>query len=141
MATAVETSQHDGQSTVELVRIASDQVSRLVRSEIQLAKTELAEKGKRAGMGIALFAGAGVFAFFGAGALIATCALLLDLVLPAWASALIVTGGLFVLAAGLALFGRASLQRGLPPVPTQTVASVRADLDAAKHAVAERRQS
>src|SRR5262245_22121590 len=136
VATAVETSQHDGHSTVELVRIASDQVSRLVRSEIQLAKAELAEKGKRAGIGVGLFAGAGVFAFFGAGALIATCALLLDLVLPAWAAALIVTGGLFVLAAGLALFGRTSLKRGLPPVPTQTVASVRADLDAAKHAVA-----
>jgi uncharacterized membrane protein YqjE len=137
----VDTSQHDGHSTVELVRIASDQVSRLVRSEIQLAKAELAEKGKRAGMGVGMLATAGVLVFFGAGAIIATFALLLDLVLPAWAAALIVAGGLFVLAAGLVLAARASLKRALPPVPTATVASVRADLDAAKHAVADRRPS
>jgi hypothetical protein len=79
--------------------------------------------------------------FFGAGAIIATFALLLDLVLPAWAAALIVAGGLFVLAAGLALAARAAIKRALPPVPTATVASVRADLDAAKHAVADRRPS
>jgi uncharacterized membrane protein YqjE len=141
VATAVDTTQHDGHSTVELVRIASDQISRLVRSEIELAKVELADKGKRAGVGAGLLAAAGVLVFFGAGAIIATFALLLDLVLPAWAAALIVAGGLFLLAAGLALVGRASLKRALPAVPTATVASVRADLDAAKHAVADRRPS
>jgi len=141
VATAVDTSQRDGHGTVELVRVASDQISRLVRSEIQLAKAELADKGKRAGIGVGLLGTAGVLVFFGAGALIATFALLLDLVLPAWAAALIVAGTLFVLAAGLALAGRASLQRALPPVPEATVASVRADLDAAKHAVADRRPS
>ena len=132
---------HDEYSTVQLVRIASDQIARLVRAEIQLAKTELAEKGKRAGLGAALLAGAGVMAFYGTGALIATIALLLALALPAWASALIVTGMLFVLAGLMALAGRAALKRGLPPVPTATVASVRADLDAAKQAVSDRHPS
>jgi hypothetical protein len=139
--TTRQNAQHDGQSTVELVRIASDQVSRLVRSEIQLAKTELADKGKRAGLGAGLIAGAGVMAFYGAGALIAAIALALALVLPGWAAALIVTGLLFAMAGLLALAGRASLKRGLPPVPTSTVASVKADLDAAKHAVSDRRVS
>jgi len=128
-------------STADLVKLAAEQVSRLVRDELKLAQTELAEKGKRAGLGVGMLATAGVLVFFGAGAIIATFALLLDLVLPAWAAALIVAGGLFLLAAGLALAARASLKRALPPVPTATVASVRADLDAAKHAVADRRPS
>jgi hypothetical protein len=137
----VPESVRDEHTTVQLVRIASDQVARLVRAEIQLAKTELAEKGKRAGLGAGLLAGAGVMAFYGTGALIATVALLLALALPAWAAALIVTGLLFVFAGLLALAGRASLKRGLPPVPTATVASVRADVDAAKQALAERHSS
>jgi hypothetical protein len=137
----MDTAQRDEHSTVELVRIASDQITRLVRGEIQLAKSELVDKGKRAGVGAGLLAGAGVFAFFGAGVAIATVVLALDLVLPAWAAALIVTGALFLLAGLLALVGRSSLQRSLPPVPTMTVASVRADLDAAKHAVSDRRPS
>jgi hypothetical protein len=138
VATAID-STRDEHTTVELVRIASDQASRLVRAEIQLAKAELAEKGKRAGLGAGLLGAAGVLAFYGVGALIATAALLIALALPAWAAALIVTGAIFVLAGGLALLGRASLKHGLPPVPTATVASVRADLDAARHAVSERR--
>jgi Putative Actinobacterial Holin-X, holin superfamily III len=147
VGTAVETPQRgsvpsegvrDEYSTVQLVRIASDQISRLMRAEIQLAKTELAEKGKRAGLGAGLMAGAGVVAVYGVGAAIATVALAIAVALPAWAAALIVTGGLFLFAGLLVLIGRAALKRGLPPVPTATVASVRADLDAAKQAVSER---
>lgn len=137
----MDTTARDEHSTVELVRIASDQISRLVRAELQLAKAELSDKGKRAGLGAGLLAGAGAVAIYGVGVLIAGFVLLLALVLPAWASALIVAGVLFALAAVLVLVGRASLKRGLPPVPTVTVASVRADLDAAKHAVADRRPS
>jgi hypothetical protein len=140
-AARMDATQRDEHSTVELVRIASDQISRLVRAELQLAKTELADKGKRAGLGAGLLAGAGVVAVYGVGTLIATFVLLLALALPAWASALIVAVVLFALAAVLVLVGRSSLKRGLPPVPTVTVASVRADLDAAKHAVADRRPS
>jgi hypothetical protein len=50
------------QSTGELVQLASEQISRLVRDEIALAKAELTEKGKHAGIGIGLFSGSGVFA-------------------------------------------------------------------------------
>jgi hypothetical protein len=140
-ATQMDATQRDEHSTVELVRIASDQISRLVRAELQLAKAELADKGKRAGLGAGLLASAGVVAVYGVGTLIATFVLLLALALPAWASALIVAVVLFALAAVLVLVGRSSLKRGLPPVPNVTVASVRADLDAAKHAVADRRPS
>ena len=82
------------QSTVDLVRRASEQFSNLVRDEIQLARTELTEKGKRAGMGAGMFGAAGVFALFGVAALLTGAILGIALVLPAWAAALIIGGGL-----------------------------------------------
>jgi len=63
----------------------------LVRSELQLAKVELTNSAKHAGLGAGLFSVAGVLAWFGLGALIATAIIALDLVLPLWAAALIVT--------------------------------------------------
>src|SRR5918997_4544756 len=83
------------QSTSELVQRASEQISRLVKDELALAKAELTEKGKHAGVGVGLFGGGGVLALYGVGVLIITFVLLLDLVLPAWAAALIVTVVLF----------------------------------------------
>src|SRR5439155_9774684 len=98
--------QADDRSTAELVKQASEQISRLIRDELKLAQAELAEKGKRAGIGAGLFGGAGVIALYGVGALIATLIILLDLALPLWAAALIVTVVLFVAAGVLALIGR-----------------------------------
>ena len=68
----------------------STQIPDLIRSEIRLAQAEVAEKGKRAGIGIGMFSVAGLLGFFGFAVLLATFVLLLDLVLPAWAAALIV---------------------------------------------------
>src|SRR3954466_11584761 len=86
------------QSTAELVQRASEQVSRLVRDEIALAKAELAEKGKHARIGVGLFGGGGVLAMYGEGALIATLIVELDLMMPLWLAALIVTVVLFAAA-------------------------------------------
>jgi uncharacterized membrane protein YqjE len=71
-----------GQSTSELVGQAAAQISTLVRDELALAKTELAEKGKRAGLGGGLFGGAAVLALYGLGLLLALAVVLLDLVWP-----------------------------------------------------------
>src|SRR3954465_8955488 len=79
------------QSTAELVQRASEQITRLVRDEIALAKAELTEKGKHAGIGIGLFGGGGVLAMYGVGALIATLIVVFDLFLPLWLAALIIT--------------------------------------------------
>src|SRR5690242_9264783 len=107
----------DDRSTAELVKLASEQISRLIRDELKLAQAELAEKGKRAGIGAGLFGGAGAVALYGVGALIATTIILLDLALPLWAAALIVTGALFLVAAVLALIGRGQVRKATPPVP------------------------
>jgi uncharacterized membrane protein YqjE len=126
------------QSTAELVQRASEQVSRLVRDEIALAKAELAEKGKHAGIGIGLFGTGGVFALYGVGALVATLIIVFHLFLPLWLAALIITVALFLMAGILALVGKSQVTKAVPPEPSAAIASVRADVDEVKHAVKER---
>ncbi|MEV4661758.1 phage holin family protein [Micromonospora echinofusca] len=125
-------------STAELVQRATEQVSRLVRDELALARAELTEKGKHAGIGIGLFGGGGALALYGLGALVATAILLLDLVLPAWSAALIVAVVLFAMAGILALVGKKQVSQAVPPVPQAAVRSVRADVDTVTAAVKDR---
>jgi uncharacterized membrane protein YqjE len=123
------------QSTSELVQRASEQITRLVRDEIALAKAELTEKGKHAGIGVGLFGGGGVLALYGVGAAIATLIIVLDLFLRLWLAALIVTVVLFAIAGILALLGKRQVTKATPPEPKEAVASVKADVDQVKHAV------
>ena len=123
------------QSTSELVQLASEQITRLVREEMALAKAELTEKGKHAGIGVGLFGGGGVLAIYGVGALIATLIIVFDLFLPLWLAALIVTVVLFAVAGILALLGKKQVTKATPPEPEGAVASVKADVDEVKYAV------
>jgi uncharacterized membrane protein YqjE len=128
-------------STGELVKLAAEQVSRLVRDELKLAQAELAEKGKRAGIGVGLFGGAGVFVVYGVGVLLAAAVLGLATVLPAWLSALIIGVVLFVVAGVLALIGRGQVKHAVPPAPTEAVRNVKADIGAITEAVKEGRDA
>lgn len=126
------------QSTAELIHRATEQMSRLVRDELALARAELTEKGRHAGIGVGLFGGGGALALFGLGTLVAALVLLLALVLPAWLAAAIVAVVLFAVAAGLALVGRRQVRRAVPPVPTAAVEGVRTDMDTVTSAVRDR---
>ena len=124
--------QHEHHSVGELVGQATEQLSRLVRQEVALAKEELAAKGRRAGRGGGMLGAAGAFAYAGLLALAGTGAAALSLALPVWASALIVTAVLFVIAGILAVTGRAQLRRATPPTPEEALGSVRADVQEIK---------
>ncbi len=126
------------QSTSDLVQRASEQITTLVRDEIALAKAELTEKGKHAGIGIGLFGGGGVLAMYGVGALIATLIIVFDLFLDLWLAALIVTVALFLVAGILALLGKKQVTKAIPPEPHEAIESVKADVDEVKHAVKDR---
>jgi len=118
-------------STGELVSRLSEEVSELVRQELRLAQTEVSAKAKRAGIGAGLFGGAGLLALYGVGVLIATVVLALSLVLDVWLAALIV-GVVLLAAAGVAsLLGKKQVEQAAPPVPTETIASVKQDVRAA----------
>jgi MFS family permease len=122
-------------STGELVQRLSAQVSELVRRELDLARTELATKGKRAGAGAGLAGAGGVVTLFGVGALIASAIAGLATVVPVWLSALIVGVVLLLVAGVLALVGRSRLREATPPVPEQAVRGVQDDVAAVKNAV------
>lgn len=125
-------------STAELLHRATEQLSRLVRDELALARAELTEKGRHAGIGVGLFGGGGALALYGLGALLVALVLLLAQVMPAWIAAAIVAVVLFAAAAGLALSGRRQIRRSAPPVPTAAVDGVRTDVGAVTSAVRDR---
>ena len=128
-----------GQSTSDLVSQAAAQVSTLIRDELALAKTELAEKGKRAGLGGGLFGGAAVLALYGLGLLLALAVVLLDLVWPLWLAVLVVTVVVFAAAGVAALLGKQQLKSATPPIPSDAIAGVDADVQTVKNAVREGR--
>ena len=139
-APRIQSPATDHRSTAELVKLAAEQVSTLVRDELKLAQAELAQKGKRAGAGVGMFGGAGVIAFYGVGALLTAAVIGLATVVPAWLSALIIGVVLLAVAGVLALLGRTQVRQAGPPMPRDTVASVKADLDTVTHSVKERGQ-
>jgi hypothetical protein len=126
-------------SVAELVRQLSEQTSRLARQEVELAKTELVAKGKRAGIGAGMFGGAGVVGLFAAGALTATAILALSTAIAAWLAALIVAVVLTVVAGALALTGAREVQQASPPIPEQATDSVKEDVRLTKTKAREAR--
>ena len=116
----------------ELLKQLSQETTTLVRQELELAKAEMAEKGKKAGRGAGMFGGAGVVGFLALGALTAALILALDTGMKAWLAALIVGVVYAAIAGVLALTGKKEVQQATPPVPEQTVDSVKEDVQWAK---------
>lgn len=115
-----------------LVTQLSEQSSKLVRSEVQLALAELQQKARHAGVGAGMFGTAGVVALFGVATSITTLILVLALVLPAWSAALIVTVVLFAVAGIAALMGKKRVSQATPPTPQQTIGNVKRDIETVK---------
>lgn len=115
-------------STGELIARMSEQTSTLIRDEVQLAQAELSAKAKHAGTGLGMFGAGGLLAFFGLASLITTAILALALVLPAWASALIVTAVLLAAAAVVSLMGKKQVEQATPLKPERTVDNVKHDV-------------
>jgi uncharacterized protein YacL len=120
------------QSLSELMKQLTEQTTRLAQKEVELAKAEMAVKGKRLGIGAGAFGGAGLVAVLGLGTLVATIVLLLATAMTAWLAALIVTVVLFAIAGVAALIGKKKVEEATPPVPEQTVETVKADVEEAK---------
>jgi hypothetical protein len=119
-------------STGELVKQLSEQVSALVRDELKLAQAEMTRKGKQAGVGIGMLSGGGLIALYGLGCLIACVVLAISEGLAAWLAALIVGVALLAVAGAAALMGKSRLQKATPPVPKETVGSVKTDVEVIK---------
>jgi uncharacterized membrane protein YqjE len=116
----------------ELVRDLSQQTSTLVRQELDLAKAELAQKGKQAGAGAGLLVGAAIVALLGLGALTACLIALLATAMETWLAALIVAVVYVAIAGGLAVVGRGRIKQATPAKPEQTIETVKEDVQWAK---------
>lgn len=122
----------DQQSIGQLIGRLSEQSSKLVRAEIELAKAEVSSRAKKAGIGIGLLAGAAFFGFFAFAVLLATAIIALNGQMALWLAALLVAVVLLIVTAVLALLGVKRLQAGSPPTPERAVENVKLDVDAVK---------
>ena len=116
----------------ELLKELSNQTTMLVRKELELAKAEMAEKGKKAGLGAGMFGGAGLFGFLALVALTACLIAALATGMDVWLAALIVTVVYAAIAGVLALMGRKKTQEATPPAPEQAIESTKEDVQWAK---------
>lgn len=108
------------QTLGSLVSGVTEDLSALVRGELELAKTELRETAKTAGQGSGMLVGAAVTAFLGVIFLLLTLAwVLVQLGLPTWAGFGIVTLLLIIVAAILGLLGRKNLESLEGPTRSQ----------------------
>ena len=137
--TTVDTSKLRGRSTVQLVKDLTHQAGTLVQQEVELvkvelhenvelAKSEFAEKGKKAGVGVGTAAAAGVAGALALGAFTAFMILALDGVMPNWAAALSVTAFWMLVGIPLALVARSKIEEIGTPVPEKTLRSVKEDV-------------
>ena len=121
--------RQDDRPVAELLKDLSEQTSALVRKEMELARAELTEKGKRAGIGAGMFGGAGLFGFFAFAALTACFVLALAEAVDPWLAALIVAAVYGAVAGVLALTGKSQVEKATPPVPEQATESVKEDVE------------
>jgi hypothetical protein len=120
------------QSIGELVKDLAAETSTLVRQELDLAKAEMTERGKVMGKGAGMLGAAAGVGLLAAGALTACLIAALDLAMATWLAALIVTVAYGAAAGALAMTGRKQIREASPPVPEQTIDSVKEDVQWAK---------
>jgi hypothetical protein len=121
-----------GRPVGELLKQLSQETTTLVKQEIDLAKAEMSEKGKQAGVGIGMFGGAGVSGLLALIFLSLAAVAVLDTGMPTWLAALIVGTLWAALAGALALHGRSKVQQATPPAPEQSIESTKEDVQWAK---------
>lgn len=107
-------------------------ITTLIRDEIEQLKRELITRVKAIGIGAAFFVVAAVLLYFAAFPLMAAIVIGLGQALPYWLSALILGVVLLIIAAVFVFIGLSRLKKGVPPVPKESVDSVKDDVKAFK---------
>jgi MFS family permease len=116
------------QPVAVLLRDLSEQTSTLVRKELELARLEMTEKGKRAGVGVGMFGGAGLVGLYALGAVVAAAILALATAITPWLAALVIAAVCGAVAGALALIGKSKVSQATPPVPERATESVKEDV-------------
>lgn len=127
-------SPNERRSIPEIVRSVVDGITQLFRQEVALAKIELTEAISQRAFGIGAFVLGGVFVVLVVVYLAAAGVAALDLVMPAWASRLLVAVVCLALGAIAFLVGRRSLRSAGGVERTRE--TVKEDLEWAKQRIA-----
>jgi uncharacterized membrane protein YqjE/sporulation protein YlmC with PRC-barrel domain len=128
--------QHDSDlrdaPIAEVAKNVATHAQTLASQEVRLAKAEMTEKAKDVGIGAGLAGGAGYVAYLASIALMLTLIFALAEVMPIAVAALIVTVLLGAIAAVLAMRAKQKIQDAGPPIPEQTMQSVKQTIDTVK---------
>ena len=116
-------------SVGELTARLSHDLSTLMRDELRLAQVETSEKAKKVGLGVGLFGVSALIAYLGAATFVAAAILGLANAVDPWIAAVIVGAALLLIAAIAALAGKQGVSAGTPPVPTEAMAGIKADVN------------
>jgi hypothetical protein len=116
----------------ELLGQLSQETATLVRQEVELAKAELSEKAKAGGAAAGMFGAAAFAGWLAAATFTAFLILVLAEAMPAWAAALAITLVYAGVAVFLALRGKERVKEMTPPVPEQTIETVKEDVEWAR---------
>jgi membrane protein implicated in regulation of membrane protease activity len=111
----------------------AEHASTLARLELELALLEVKRKVAALGVGIGMSIAAGIFGLFALGFGLAAGAAALALVLPLWASLLIVFGVLVLTSAILLFAGLGAIKKGAPPVPEQAIQEAKLTTEAIRN--------
>ena len=117
----------------ELLKQLANEMTTLMRQELELAKAEMREKAGKAGPGFGMWGAAGAMALLALGALTAFLILALDGAMPNWLAALIVALVYGTIAGLLYLRGKQKVDEAGSPVPEQTIDTLKEDVQWAKH--------
>jgi len=116
----------------DLIKRLAGETSTLVQQEIALARAEMTQKAKQGAAAGGMLGGAAVAGLLTAMALTACAIAALATAMHVWLAALIVGALLALATGGLAIGGRDRLRRATPPVPEQTIETVKEDVEWAK---------
>jgi uncharacterized membrane protein YqjE len=121
-----------GEPVSDLLKQVSDEATTLVRQEIRLAAAEMTGKAKEAGIGAGMVGGAGYTLHLASLGLMLCLIFALATAMPAWLAALVVTVVFVAIAGALALVGKKRIQKAGPPIPEETIESVKQTIETVK---------
>jgi hypothetical protein len=122
-------------STGELLSKVSEQISTLVHDEIRLAELQMTAKAKRGMLGGGMFAASAGIGYLGLASFVAAAIIGIAVGVPAWLAAILVGVALLAIAGIIALIGKSNIKQATPPVPTESIESVKADVQTVKEAI------
>ncbi|HEY8200257.1 MAG TPA: phage holin family protein [Actinomycetota bacterium] len=129
---AAARSQASGErSALTILKSIVEDLGTLIRMELRLAQQEILAGLVARGVGVGALAVAGVMALLGVIFLALAAAAALDLVMPAWASRLVVALVFLAVAGAGALFARGRI-KAVPMIPEETKRTIKEDVEWAK---------